>query len=94
MSRSDNNRNIPLNAELNKKALEKVGNPNVLINLVSQRVRQLNSGGRTGRPLVEMTPGMGFADVALQELLEDKMGHVVPEHVVTARNTGKKKKKH
>ena len=83
-----------MNAELNKKALEKVGNPNVLINLVSQRVRQLNSGGRTGRPLVEMTPGMGFADVALQELLEDKMAYVVPEHVVTARNTGKKKKKH
>lgn len=94
MTRSNNNWNIPLNAELNKKALEKVGNPNVLINLVSQRVRQLNAGGRTGRPLVEMTPGMGFADVALLEIIEEKMGYFVPEHVVTARNTGKKKKKH
>ena len=27
-----------------KKALEKVGNPNILVNLISRRVRQLNSG--------------------------------------------------
>ena len=94
MTRSNNNWNIPLNAELNKKALEKVGNPNVLINLVSQRVRQLNGTGNLSRPLVEMTPGMGFADVALLEIIEEKMGFFVPEHVVTARNTGKKKKKH
>ena len=33
-----------MNAELAKKAAEKVGNPNVLINLISRRVRQLNSG--------------------------------------------------
>lgn len=84
-----------MNAELNKKALEKVGNPNILINIVSRRVRQLNAGGGgLGRPLVEMTPGMGFADVALLEIIEEKMGYFVPEHVVTARNTGKKKKKH
>ncbi len=71
-----------------------MGNPNVLINLVSRRVRQLNGGGRLGRPLVEMTPGMGLADVALLELIEGKMGFEVPEHVVTARAQGKKKKKH
>lgn len=33
-----------VNAELCRKALEKVGNPNVLVNLVSRRVRQLNAG--------------------------------------------------
>ena len=51
-----------LNAELTKKALEKVGNPNVLVNLISRRVRQLNSGaGAMSRPLVE--PGnLGAAD--------------------------------
>jgi hypothetical protein len=50
-----------LNAELAKKALEKVGNPNVLVNLVSRRVRQLNSGGgKLGRPLVADTGKMGF----------------------------------
>jgi len=63
-----------LNAELSKKALEKVGNPNILVNLISRRVRQLNSAGGTGsRPLVETTPGMGVADIALLEIVEDKM---------------------
>jgi len=63
-----------LNAELSKKAAEKVGNPNILVNLISRRVRQLNSAGGAGsRPLVETTPGMGVADIALLELVEDKM---------------------
>src|SRR3954470_23573733 len=34
-----------MNAELVKKALEIVLNPNILVNLISRRVRQLNSGG-------------------------------------------------
>jgi len=64
-----------LNAELCKKALEKVGNPNILVNLVSRRVRQLNSAGGTGsRPLVEATPNLSVADIALLEIVEDKMG--------------------
>jgi DNA-directed RNA polymerase subunit omega len=61
-----------LNAEYCKKALEKVGNPNILVNLVSRRVRQLNSSG--SRALIETTPSMGVADIALLELIEDKMG--------------------
>jgi hypothetical protein len=28
------------------------------------------------------------------EIIENKMGYHVPEHVVTTRHTGKKKKKH
>ncbi len=64
-----------MNAELSKKALEKVGNPNILVNLISRRVRQLNSAGGTGsRPLIEAPPNMGVADIALLELVEDKMG--------------------
>jgi len=64
-----------LNAELSKKALEKVGNPNILVNLISRRVRQLNSAGGTGsRPLIEAPANMGVADVALLEIVEDKMG--------------------
>ena len=63
-----------LNAELSKKALEKVGNPNILVNLISRRVRQLNSAGGAGsRPLIETTPSMGVADIALLEIVEDKM---------------------
>jgi len=83
-----------LNAELTKKALEKVGNPNVLVNLVSRRVRQLNSGsGALSRPLVQ--PGnLGAADVALLEIIEEKIGFEMPEVTELTRPTNKRKKKH
>jgi DNA-directed RNA polymerase subunit omega len=83
-----------LNSELTKKALEKVGNPNVLINLVSRRVRQLNSGsGGMSRPLIADVGNMGVADIALLEIIEDKMGFEMPELVELVRPTAKKKKK-
>ena len=64
-----------MNAELMKKALEKVGNPHILVNLVSRRVRQLNGGGGgISRPLVDAPPTYGAADIALLELVEDKIG--------------------
>jgi len=84
-----------LNAELTKKALEKVGNPNVLVNLISRRVRQLNSGGgKLGRPLVANIEHMGAADIALLEIIEDKMGWDMPEIVELTRPIAKKRKKH
>jgi DNA-directed RNA polymerase subunit K/omega len=53
--------------------LEKVGNPNILVNLISKRVRQLNSAGGTGsRPLVD-TANLSAGDIALTELVDDKM---------------------
>jgi DNA-directed RNA polymerase subunit omega len=83
-----------LNADLTKKALEKVGTPNILINLISRRVRQLNSGaGGISRPLVE--PGnLGAADIALLEIIEDKIGFELPEPVELTRPTARKRKKH
>src|SRR5260370_40609860 len=83
-----------LNAELTRKALEKVGNPNVLVNLVSRRVRQLNSGaGAMSRPLVE--PGhLGAADIALTEIIEEKIGFEMPEVPELTRPSNKKRKKH
>ena len=84
-----------MNAELAKKALEKVGNPNVLVNLISRRVRQLTSGGgRMSRPLVVETGNMGAADIALLEIIEDKIGFEMPELVELTRTVGKKRKKH
>ena len=54
--------------------MEKVGNPNILVNLVSKRVRQLNSAGGTGsRALVDNTANLGAGDIALTELVDDKM---------------------
>lgn len=84
-----------MNADLCKKALEKVGAPNVLINIVSRRVRQLNAGGGgLGRPLVDVPASMGLADIALTEIIEDKMGWVLPEEVAAVRLVPKKRKKH
>jgi DNA-directed RNA polymerase subunit omega len=83
-----------MNAELCKRANEKVGNPNVLVNLVSRRVRQLNSGGGgSSRPLIENYGNLGMADIALREILEDKIGWDMPEIVALARPVAKKRKK-
>ncbi|MFN7138781.1 MAG: DNA-directed RNA polymerase subunit omega [Limisphaerales bacterium] len=69
-----------MNSELSKQALAKVGNPNVLINLVSRRVRQLTTGGGSNsRPLIADTAGMGAADIALTEIIEEKLGWDIPE---------------
>ena len=84
-----------MNAEFTKKALEKVGNPNVLVNLISRRVRQLTSGGgRMSRPLVADAGNLGAADIALMEIIEDKMGFEMPEVVELMRPTAKRRKKH
>ena len=84
-----------LNSELTKKALEKVGNPNVLVNLISRRVRQLNSGaGGISRPLVADVGNAGAADIALREIIEEKIGFEMPELVALTRPTAKKRKKH
>jgi DNA-directed RNA polymerase subunit omega len=83
-----------MNAELCKRANEKVGNPNVLVNLVSRRVRQLNSGGGgLSRPLIANVGNMGAADIALTEIIEEKIGWDMPEIVALTRPVAKKRKK-
>lgn len=82
-----------MNSEFTKKALEKVGNPNVLVNLVSRRVRQLTSGaGGICRPLVD-APNLGAADIALLEIIEEKIGFEMPELQEPSRQGPKKRKK-
>jgi DNA-directed RNA polymerase subunit omega len=83
-----------MNAALVKKALEKVLNANVLVNLVSQRVRQLNfGGGGRGRPLVGDIANLGATDIALREIIEGKMGFEMPEIVPLTRPTGKNRQR-
>jgi DNA-directed RNA polymerase subunit omega len=83
-----------MNADLIKKALEKVGNPNVLVNLISRRVRQLNfGGGAMSRPLVTDTGNLGAGDIALREIIEEKMGWEMPELVVLTRPVKKRKRR-
>jgi DNA-directed RNA polymerase subunit omega len=60
----------PMKSDLLDKASEIVTDPLVLINLVSQRVRQLNSGRS---PLIPTRPSMGVADIALIEIIEGKI---------------------
>jgi DNA-directed RNA polymerase subunit omega len=83
-----------MNAELVKKALEKVVNANVLVNLVSRRVRQLNAaGGSLSRPLIADVGNLGAADIALREIVEGKMGFEMPDIEVLIRPNGKSRKK-
>ena len=83
-----------MNADLVKIAMEKVGNANVLVNLISRRVRQLNSGGGSmSRPLVADTANQGTADIALREIVEDKMSWVIPEVEKVTRPDNRKRRK-
>ena len=59
-----------MKSDLVEKAAEIVTDPLVLVNLVSQRVRQLNSGRS---PLIPVRPSMGVADIALTEIIEGKI---------------------
>jgi DNA-directed RNA polymerase subunit omega len=56
--------------ELVKAASEVIENQQILVNMVSRRVRQLTLGHR---PLVEFVPGMGHADIALSEIANGKL---------------------
>jgi DNA-directed RNA polymerase subunit omega len=83
-----------MNANLVKKALEKILNPNILVNMVSQRVRQLNSGnGGSCRPLVDDIANLGAADIALREIIEGKMGFEMAEFVPLVRPTGRNRRR-
>ncbi len=59
-----------MKASLLAAAAAVVPNQQILVNMVSRRVRQLTLGHR---PLVEFAPGLGFADIALREIGEGKM---------------------
>ena len=59
-----------MKSNLVKAASEVIPNPKILVNMVSQRVRQLILGHR---PMVEFVPGLGHADVALSEIAAGKL---------------------
>ena len=61
---------IPMKSDLVEQAAEIVPDPLVLVNLVSKRVAQLNQGRS---PLINAVPSMGFADIALTEIIEGKI---------------------
>jgi DNA-directed RNA polymerase subunit omega len=63
-----------MRSELVNLALAKVSSPQILINVVSKRVRQLGLGYR---PMIAVTPRMTFMDVALHEVADGKLGSAV-----------------
>ena len=64
-----------MNSELMNLASDVVGNPHILINIISRRVRQLNyGGGAASQPMVGNTSMLGKADIALLEVIEGKLG--------------------
>jgi|TARA_B100000959_G_C14666281_1_gene494525 DNA-directed RNA polymerase subunit omega len=75
-----------MNVQLCNEAGELIGNPNILVNIVSNRVRQLNSGDR---PLLD-APLLGAADMALTELVENKMDYELTDgiasEIITSKN--------
>ncbi|MBK1791374.1 DNA-directed RNA polymerase subunit omega [Persicirhabdus sediminis] len=59
-----------MKSHLVEKAAEVIEDPQILVNLVSKRVAQLNSGRS---PLIDTLPSMGAADIALTEIIEGKI---------------------
>ncbi len=67
---------LTMKPNLVQDALKTVQSPQVLVNIVSKRVRQLGQGFR---PLVAYDPKLTFMDVALKEIAEGKLTYEMLE---------------
>jgi len=86
-----------MQTHLLEQASQIIISPQLLVNVVSKRVRQLTNGHR---PLVEVLPRMGFADVALSEVIQGKLlyefsvgplpGTVLPRVLASTQSIGGK----
>jgi len=74
---------ITMKPNLVQDALKTVQSPQVLVNIVSKRVRQLGQGFR---PLVAYDPKLTFMDVALKEIAEGKLTYEMLEVPSAANN--------
>ena len=59
-----------MTTQLLQEAAQLIPNQQLLINVVSKRVRQLGLGHR---PMVETTPRMSLTDIALKEIIAGKL---------------------
>ncbi len=59
-----------MNSQLFDEASKVISDPQVLINMVSKRVRQLSA---SSRPMVAVDPRMGLMDIALAEIAQGKL---------------------
>jgi DNA-directed RNA polymerase subunit omega len=56
-------------------ALKVIDDPNILVNVVSRRVKQLRRGNR---PLIESLEKLSAEDTALREIAEGKISYELP----------------
>ncbi len=59
-----------------KEAKKVIADPNILVNVVSRRVKQLRHGNR---PLVESLEKLNPEDIALREIIEGKISYELGE---------------
>lgn len=59
-----------MNSQFLDEALTVISEPQVLVNMVSKRVRQLSAGSRA---MVDIEGRMGLADIALVEIAKGKL---------------------
>ena len=59
-----------MTSQLLDDAFKVIPSQQLLVNVVSKRVRQLTAGQR---PMVAVGPRMGFSDIALTEIIEGKL---------------------
>jgi DNA-directed RNA polymerase subunit omega len=62
----------PMRDDYIRDALKTINDPNILINVVSRRVKQLKRGNR---PLVSSLEKLSAEDTALREIIEGKISH-------------------
>jgi DNA-directed RNA polymerase subunit omega len=61
-------------------AQQRIPNPELLVNVVRRRVRQLVAGYR---PITQTDPRMEFSDIALKEIGEGKLTYELDDEVET-----------
>jgi DNA-directed RNA polymerase subunit omega len=61
-----------MTTQLLQEAAQVIPNQQLLINVVSKRVRQLGLGHR---PMIETTPRMSLTDIALKEIIAGKLAY-------------------
>ncbi len=59
-----------MTSSLLDEAFKIITSQQILVNVVSKRVRQLSAGHR---PMIETGPRMGFSDIALSEIIQGKL---------------------
>jgi DNA-directed RNA polymerase subunit omega len=59
-----------MSSSLLEEASKVIASQQLLVNVVSRRVRQLSQGHR---PMIEHGPREGLADIALKEIIEGKL---------------------